>query len=152
MKLNKCTKKAEFKIGPIISYKDLLLDILKKKNVIIKHETGIDYITDADLSEIRQYWSEADCKLCLISMNRRTDADACPWCILHSPSCHSCGYRQRHGKCDSGDSTYYKIRRRSYMNITSFPHMDELYRTKSKIVNGMRQLEEFWNPCKRSNW
>lgn len=131
-------------IGPILSYKNLLLKVLEKKNKIISDITGVDYINNIDMTYIEHWWSEKDCKKYLEYMSAGSDSDACPWCIRRNDlkgSCSSCVYGSRHGECDDFGSLYYKIRSLAGCAIVQMGGIEELYELKDEILNNLEELE-----------
>ncbi len=103
----------------------MVIKFVKLKNKIIKEATGIPYVDERDIEEIRG-WSEETCQEIYKIMWRRImlrkvygfNDDCCPWCILeeinnwrdsNNARCYGCGYGIRHGQCGKVNSLFRKF-------------------------------------------
>lgn len=94
-----------------------------RKGKIIKELTGIDYITDEDKEEMRE-WTDPNILTIVHNFYKESsDMSICPWCILSgyitcsyyekTKVCQNCGYGKRHGICWKEDgNTYSEIIRK----------------------------------------
>ena len=102
-----------------MTYKEKLIKFVKIKDKIIKEKTGINYINELDIQEIRE-WDEETCKKIYsrftISINTYFVHDlsigTCPWCLKSTVNdvhdCKDCEYGKRHGMCDDDGSLFSK--------------------------------------------
>ncbi len=96
--------------------KELLIEFCKKKHEAIG--TQYKYFLKEDEEEILS-WTETECfsviKKIFTTLNNTfgdtyiSDGDICPWCIITDDRCEICGYRKRHGECDSPGATWLNI-------------------------------------------
>ena len=139
-------------IGPIISYKNLLLAVLKKKKEILSRYVYTAYLNEYDFYEIETFWSERECENCLVDMKRKSDATFCPWCIKNgsqgqnsgSSNCLNCTYAHRHGRCKGYGSDYSAIRRellaKGLDSIVEIPEMEDLAKAKNAVLNNLKKM------------
>jgi hypothetical protein len=128
-----------------IKYKELMLDFLKKKNLIVIEETGISLYTEKDYEEVEK-WSENFCKEFFIRIKdhiyrkesqeilfgRLADNHICPWCSLKGYT-NTCSYGERHGSCYKG-CVNHRLRNNPYYKILkNFPSIISLSRIKDLI-------------------
>jgi len=109
-------------------YKELLLDFMRMKSIIVESFTSIPCFTELDYEEVKK-WPESICKSLFIDFGHG-DVWSCPWCLL-TDVCKFCGYGKRHGICiDEYDSLYQHQLRNvemiGYTHISSLPGMSEL--------------------------
>lgn len=100
-----------------MTYKEKLIKFVEAKDKIIKEKTGINYINDLDIQEIRE-WDEESCKKIYSSFTRNINTyfihdlliGTCPWCLKSTINnvhdCKICGYGKRHGMCDAEGSLF----------------------------------------------
>jgi len=103
---------------PLSMWHILLIYYLQEKNTIIRNLVGMDYITNEDIEEIKE-WSEKSVKLSLSNIGKTSsDIDNCPWCArfntvskaYNETSCLKCNYKNRHGSCiKNSNGDYSKI-------------------------------------------
>ena len=90
----------------------LLILFLKRKNEILQTLTGITYVSDVDMEEVKT-WSKADVKKVLDNMTTNGDRYSCPWCIINDYKtdyeCVCCSYGTRNQICAVYTSTYKRI-------------------------------------------
>jgi hypothetical protein len=105
--------------------KEKLIRFLEKKNEIVKEMTGLSYITKEDIEDIKNWKdknSEKAWETIVLNMEMSSfrtsknkivlpnDCFLCPWCIIYDDEdCNNCGYKKRHGDCESANSLYKKI-------------------------------------------
>jgi hypothetical protein len=110
-------------------YKKKLLEFMEEKNKIIKKHTNLVVFTAEDFAEIRDLWSEGDCRFVIKNLYYDKDYACCPWCLVHA--CPWCLYNKRNGDCvESPNSRYKRIlasaRIETYYDIVSLPGMHDL--------------------------
>lgn len=92
-----------------------IVTYLKKKNYLIKKETGISFTESSDYREILHKWPVEDCwriwKIITKNKKNLVYGNTHPWCIYHKHenSCRKCRYGQKHGACKQRNSNYIKI-------------------------------------------
>ena len=98
-----------------------LVKFVEMKNEIIKGKTGVVYVTEEDIADIRE-WDDNVCKevyeeLCYwINDCERggLTTHTCIWCHFDDivnvtcDDCDECKYAARHGMCCDLTSSYYK--------------------------------------------
>lgn len=105
-----------------MNYKDKIITFLEKKNELLIGVSGIAYITEEDLNEIKEEWSEKKCKKVWVRLKRETrngvgkilGAAVCPWCLhtllINKKTCDSCGYGKRNGRCTFiNDNRWHRV-------------------------------------------
>ena len=102
-----------------MNYQKKLIKFIQLKNEIIEKETGIKYIEQEDIDNIKK-WDDIICKKIYINLtnsiiNLRESGlseDTCIWCIKNYLNriydCDNCEYKIKHGLCDENESTYQK--------------------------------------------
>lgn len=123
-----------------MNYKDILIDFLITKNIIISinlpHSSKVRYLIGKDLTEIEESWDEKTCYKCLKKLSLRGDGIFCPWCITNrGMECSDCGYGERHGICLCNyESSYHRIIKILRTHIIKLEGMEHLYyKTKLKF-------------------
>ena len=98
-----------------MTHQDKLIKFVKLKNEVIENETGIKYIKDADIEDIKT-WDDSECEFVYVALvhninhqnkhglNRHT----CIWCIINNTDCYDCNYAKTNGACDEHGSLYRK--------------------------------------------
>lgn len=121
--------------------REIIINFLKDKTKFFEKLTkgkGPKYVTQADLDEIQNEWTDGDCQTVVTTIKHYLNAHitehlimwanySCPWCILHESECndptHPCQYGERHGECgsDYANNTFGKIMDNipSSMNFTN---------------------------------
>jgi len=99
-----------------IYHRQLLIYYLKEKSRLIEEKTGIRFIYDEDIEEVKK-WTSTKIKKFFDNNNMFvngsetiSDMRACPWCYYYYThygyiNCKWCGYGKRHGKCTSSKDT-----------------------------------------------
>lgn len=92
-----------------MTYKQILIEYLKKKHEILQECSEEPYLLPGDLEDVEK-WSAKDIKGFLLGLKRaQTDSDICPWCFKYKCCC--CPYAKRHNDlyCNKKNSSYQKI-------------------------------------------
>ena len=96
-----------------MTHQDKLIKFVKLKNEVIENETGIKYIKDADIENVKT-WDETECKFVyeelLYNINNLHKHGltryTCIWCIIKDIDCCDCNYGKINGMCNELDSLY----------------------------------------------
>lgn len=128
------------------SYKELLIDYLKKKDKLILDLTSIPLVFHEDLQEIENSWSEGTCESTLDAMSIfNGDAGICPWCCVYE--CWNCNYGRRHGICTMVGSNYRNIvnwlkNEYNIPNISKIPTMRSLVHDTNTLYEDLTEQED----------
>lgn len=124
-------------------YKERLIMFIVLKNEKLKEKTGIEYINEDDIIDIR-HWYESMCKLSyqtiidLIKNGYRSDISL--WCIFFkedSNECNCvCGYGMRNGFCHEKDSLYQKL---------YFENENDNFLTYDEYIEIINQIEKTYS-------
>jgi hypothetical protein len=95
-----------------MTYKEIIINFMLKKDAIIKEHTGMDLIDQDDIDELTS-WAEYTHTTIALKLSW-TPSGMCPWCIVNKyadsvPDCKECGYGKRNGICDNADSRFDRI-------------------------------------------
>jgi hypothetical protein len=95
-----------------MTYKEIIINFMLKKDAIIKKHTGRNLVDQEDLDELTS-WTENTYTTIALKFGW-IPSGMCPWCIVNKyvdsvPDCKECGYGKRHGICDSEYSRFDSI-------------------------------------------
>jgi hypothetical protein len=95
-----------------MTYKEIIINFMLKKDAIIKKHTGIDLVDQNDLDELTS-WTETTHTTIALNFSW-IPSGMCPWCIINKyvasvSDCEECGYGKRHGICGSRYSRFDRI-------------------------------------------
>jgi hypothetical protein len=108
-------------------YKKKLLEFMKEKNKIVKKYTNLMVFTVREFAEVRDLWSEKDCRNAIEQLMAGADHQCCPWCLVRA--CRNCLYGKRNGICNTSKGNRYErilARIKVYRNIVRLPGMRDL--------------------------
>ncbi len=99
--------------------KEKLIKFIQLKNEIIEKETGLKYIVQEDIDDIKK-WNEKECNNVyddldfFIHSNSKVNGlteYTCIWCFKHfGEKCEECDYGLRHGICRNDGSLFNKYK------------------------------------------
>ena len=98
--------------------KEKLIKFVQLKNEIIEKETGINYVTQKDIDDIKK-WKKNEYEETYQILIENIDDDktyglgeaTCIWCIKNNPlPCLDCEYGKKHGICFQAGSLYDNYR------------------------------------------
>ena len=123
-----------------------LVKFVEMKNKIIKEKTGVTYITEEDIADIRE-WDEEVCKkvydeLCYWINGCEIEGlttHTCIWCHYDDianttfDDCDKCKYAKRHGMCYDLTSSYHKYGTPAAIQALS----NKVYENMLKKIEGL---------------
>ena len=120
-------------------YKEKLIKYVQAKNKYIKNITGIDYVTEDDITDIMS-WKKSECRQIWQKLNPAEEITGCPWCIKTYTKhpyldCDACSYGNRNGECGD-ESRITSIRDKAgELRIDCILTSDEIVEVYNKINN-----------------
>lgn len=128
-----------------MTYKQILIDYLKDKSLILSTYSKEPYIIKKDLEYIKSL-SEDMCRDFLINtLYNFFDCMGCPWCAVNC-NCDNCDYAKNHGNWGDNESSYQKMKRHlsnygHFYGIVSIPDIIDLIAKTEKRVKRL-QIKE----------